>query len=334
MGRMDYRLFHRSLLLLLALCLCSPRVITQQSQEIFSHPPNSFSAEDDRFPEEAPIPDCVRHSLARDENVMNTLEYKELSADEIPQGWFTAYQEQTRGYAGTLLVVMGAGLMRGANINSFWIFTDNAGTCSLLLSVGAHDLEVLMTTTNGLPDIKISALTAVRQFENRFSFDGHVYQELKRSSQPIAEDIPHNLREFDTRRPLIQAVGQSPEPILSQARAWLWRQWWLERPSYVKVVLRSKEGDISTSTYFITKTQDELGVTIQTHKVVIDRASRPGHRRALISDEIYVAADVERRWALRDRPDRAAVVPEDKNPSPDAYELYLTDDSGDNVATL
>jgi hypothetical protein len=185
-----------------------------------------------------------------------------------------------------------------------------------------------------LPAIKISALAAVRQFENRFSFDGHVYQELKRSSQPIAEDISHNLRGFDANKPLVQGVGQSPEPILSQARAWLWRQWWLERPSYVKVVLRSKEGDISTSTYFITKTQDELGVTTQIYKVVIDRASRPGHRRALISDEIYVAADVERRWALRDRPDRAAVVPEDKNPSPDAYELYLNDDSGDNAATL
>lgn len=243
MNRMDFLLCRGSLILLLALELTAFRATAQQPPEAFSHPPTSFSAEDDKFLHAVTLPECVRRSLASDERVANTLKYEHLSPEKLPADWFTASERDLGQSNGTYLVVMGASLMRGANINPFWIFRLSANFCDLLLEVGAHDLEVLNTKTNGLPDIKTVALTAVRYFENQYRFDGHSYQVVTRTSQPIGDEIPRDLSGFETRKPLVQRVGQNPEPVLNEARAWLWRQWWLEKPSYLKLILHSKEGD-------------------------------------------------------------------------------------------
>jgi len=334
MNRMDFLLCRGRLILFLAVGLTALRTTAQQSQETFSHPPISFSAEDAKFPNAVPLPDCVRRLLASDEHVVNTLKYEHLSPEKLPADWFTSSERELGQSKGTYIVVMGASLMRGANINPFWIFRRSATSCDLLLSLGAHDLEVLKTRTNGLPDINIAAATAVRYFETQYRFDGHNYQVVKRTSQPIGEEIPRNLSDFETTRPLVQGVGQNPDPILSEARAWLWQQWRVEKPSYLRVTLRSKEGDETTTTYFIRRIGSDLQVMIQTHRILVDRVPRSGARYPTIEDEIVLATYVERRLALKDNPDRKTNVPEDQEASPDSYELYFNDDSGNNVAIL
>jgi hypothetical protein len=334
MNGIDFLLRVGRLILLLALDLTAFRAIAQQPQETFSHPPKAFSAEDDKFPHATPLPDCVRRLLANDEHVVDTLNYEHLSPEQLPADWFTASERDLGQGNGTYVVVMGAGLMRGANINPFWVFQASANSCNLLLTVGAHDLEVLNTKTNGIPDIKIVALTAVRHFENQYRFDGHNYQVAKRVSQPIGEEIPRNLSDFETREPLIQRAGQSPDPILCEARAWLWQQWWLEKSSYLKVTLHSKEGDVTTTTYFIRKRGSDLQVVIHRHQILVDRIPHPGARNSTVEDEIVIAADIERRLALKDNPDRNMKVPEDQKAAPDSYELYFNDDSGDNLDVL
>jgi hypothetical protein len=331
-NRMELFFCKYSILLFLAVGMTAFRATAQQPQAIFSHPPTSFSAEDDKFPKAVPLSSCIRRLLASDQDVANTLQYEHLSPDQLPEDWFTAAERDLGQNAGTYFVVMGAGLMRGANINPFWIFV--LDSCRLLLSTGAHNLEVLKTETNGLPDVKIAAATAVSYFENQFTFDGHNYQEIKRTSQPIGEEVPDNLAGFETRKPLVQGSGRNPDSILCEARSWLWRQWWLEKPSYLTVTLYSKEGDKTTTTYFIRKVGSQLQVMIQTHKILVDRIPHPGARHSRVEDELVIAEDVERRWALKDNPGRRTNVPEGQEASSDSYELYFNDDSGNNLAIL
>jgi len=335
MNQKDFLLCRRGVILVLAIVLIGFRTSAQQQpQRTFSHPPTSFSAEDDKFPHAVPLPDCARRSLASDGHVAIALQHDHLSPEQLPGDWFSASERKLGHSDWTYLLVMGAGRMRGANINPFWIFWKSAKSCDLVLSVGAHDLEVLRTRTNGLPDIKIAAATPVRYFESQFKFDGHSYQAVKRTSQPIGEEIPRKLSDFETREPLVQGVGQNPDPILCEARAWLWRQWWLEKASYLRVTLYSIEGDKTTTRYFIRKTGGQLQVMIQIHKVPADRIPHSGARHPVVEDEIVVAADVQRRLALKNNPDRKTEVPEDQEASPDSYELYFMDDSGNNVAIL
>jgi len=183
-------------------------------------------------------------------------------------------------------------------------------------------------------DIEISALTAVRYFRTQYKFDGHSYQVAKRRSQPIGQEIPRDLSKFETRTPLVQRVGQNPETIANEAGDWLWQQWWHEKPSYLRITLYSIEGDETTISYLIRKTGQQLEVVIQTHRDLVDHVPHPGSRRPIVKDEMVVAVDVERRLALANNPDRKTVVPEDQKASPDTYELYFNDESGNNLAIL
>jgi hypothetical protein len=326
---------HRRILIVLLIPISTAiHAAAQKPPEKLLHPPNSFSAEEDRFPGAVPLPDCVRRLLATDDQVVNTLHYANLSPEQLPDEWFTASDRDLGQNKGKLFVVMGASLMRGVNINPFWIFQHFAKSCRLLLNVGAHDIKVLDSKTNGLPHIKIAAATAVSYGENEFRFDGRSYQEVSRSWGPIGEEVPNDLSHYETREPLVQELGQSPDPVLSEARAWLWNQWWLERPSYLKVTLHSKEGDETTTTYFIRKVGGRLDVLIQIHKILVDRVPHPGARRSLIDDKILVATDIERRWALRDNPDRTTNVPEEKDVPPELYELYFIADSEGTIVIL
>ncbi|HXY24645.1 MAG TPA: hypothetical protein VEI73_08340 [Candidatus Acidoferrum sp.] len=334
MKPLDFLLDGKSLTILFLLGLAAFHTTAQERPKVFSHPPTSFSAEDDKFPGAASLPECVRHLLASDDHVVNALKYENRSPEQLPAEWFTASEKDLGQNNGKLLIVMGAGLMRGANINPFWIFRTSAQSCDLLLNVGAHDLDILRARTNGLPDISIVSLTAIRYFEAKFSFDGRGYQEVSRSSGPIGEEVPVDLSYYDTRKPLVQGVAQNPDTVLSEARAWLWKQWWLEKPSYLTVTLHSKEGDETSTTYFIRKTGGQLDVLIRIHRVLVDRRHhvRAGH--PLVEDEILVASDVQRRWALENNPDRTVEVPEGQEVEPDLYELYMIDDSESNVVIL
>jgi hypothetical protein len=171
----------------IALLLTWTITASPQQQATFSRPPTSFSAEDDKFPGAVPLPACVGRRLARDKDVMHLLEYEDLSTKELPASWFTASAQELARGGGTLLVVMGAGLNRGANINSFWIFRLRGQSCELLLSTGAHDLMILETKTAGLPNVKTISMTAVSSAQSVFRFDGRKYRLAQSKSGPTGE---------------------------------------------------------------------------------------------------------------------------------------------------
>jgi hypothetical protein len=202
------------------------------------------------------------------------------------------------------------------------------------VSVAAHDLELLSAKSDGLPDIKIVAYTAVRSFENRYNFDGQKYQPARRTSLPIGEEIPRNVSDFETRAPVIQEAGENPDSVFTEARAWLWQQWKLKKPSYLGVMLHSKEGDETTTTYFIRKSGGNLEVMILKHRVSVDRVPHPGSRRPAIDEIDVVAAHVERRMALKDSSDRQTSISDDQKALPDSYEIYFNDDAGNDLAVL
>jgi hypothetical protein len=331
MNRVVLLLCRASLVFLLAANAAAVLTRAQQPSRTAGHPQSSFSSEDDKFPGAVPLPNCVRRLLASDRDVVNGLKYEHLSSEQLPADWFTASEQSLGQNNGTFLIVMGATMMRGANINPFWIFRQTVNSCDLLLSVGAHDLEVLKTRTNGLPDIEIAALTAIRYFENEFKFDGHSYREVKRVSAPIGEEIPADVSGFETRRAELPPVKDKSVLTGVEARGWLWRQWWLEKPSRLRVTAHSKEGDVTTTDYFIRKNGERLDVLIHTHMVRVNRELHAGIRIPLVEDEIEVAADVERRWALTSNPDRKPEVPESEDAAPDTYELYFLDEGGGKV---
>ena len=156
----------------------------QESSEPFSHPPTSFSAEDIKFPDAVPLPSCVRASLAADEHVASMLTRQNLSARDLPAEWFTASQQSLGARTGALVVVMGTGLIGGANINPFWVFQVRSNSCSLLLSTAGHDLILLKHRTNGLPDVRAMAATATTTSEGLYRFNGHKYRLVQKKSYP------------------------------------------------------------------------------------------------------------------------------------------------------
>ena len=115
-------------------------------------------------------------------------------------------------------------------------------------------------------------MTAVSVGESWYKFDGKTYQLARTLRQPIGAEVPKDLSGFEARISLVQRPEQDPESILAQARGWLWQQWWLEKPSYLKVKLHSKEGDETVTTYYIEKgSGQQMLVTIQIHSVLTDR---------------------------------------------------------------
>ncbi len=314
--------------LILLVFFATALVATAQEREIFSHPPTSFSAEDDRFPNEAQLVDCVRQSLAADGHVVIALKHEGLTAAQLPDEWFTAFTQDLGGQGGRYWVVMGARHMRGANVNPFWIFRQTGGSCDLLLAAPAHDVEILRTQTNGAPDLQIAAETAAYYFTVVYEFDGKQYQVAKRGSAPIGEEVPVDLSGFKARKEVAAGSAEDPTAILNEARGWLWTQWRRREPSYLRLKLVSKEGDETTTKYFIRKTGDNLDVLIQTHRVLVNRNPRSGAPHSVVEDRILIAPKIERRWALTGNPDRQAKVPDNQQIAPDMYELYFDGDSG------
>ena len=77
-----------------------------------------------------------------------------------------------------------------------------------------------------------------------------------------------------------------------------------------------------------------MGVIIHIHRVLIDRAPHKGPRNVVIEDEVVVADEVERRWAIAGNPDRTKQVPENDEVAPDSYKLFFNSPFGFNPFVL
>jgi hypothetical protein len=165
--------------LLWALAICS-------SVEGMSQPANrpqeqmKFSAEDQSVQQPAKIPADVWAVLQKDSSVLHVLSSQNLGADQLPAAWFAVSEVHLNGARASDLIVVGKGLLQGANVTTFWVFTRGPAGMKLVLSVPAHDLAIRTSRTNGYRDIQVMMATAGRVSAATFRFDGQKYQAPKK----------------------------------------------------------------------------------------------------------------------------------------------------------
>jgi hypothetical protein len=143
-----------------------------------------FSAEAAGVERPVPVPQTVLAVLQEDEHVRSLLEDENIPAEKIPSSWFSASAIHLSSPQRVDLVVMGQGPLRGANVVTFWVFSDTGDGYALVLRAPAHDLAVKNTRWKRHRDIALISATAVEVTTVLYRFDGKKYRELKTKSEP------------------------------------------------------------------------------------------------------------------------------------------------------
>jgi len=292
-----------------------------------------FSSEEDSFPGAVALPECARPWLARDAHVSLRLDRLHLSLAQFPGAWFVAGAVNLGKPNEKLLVVMGAGELRGANTSPFWILRWSGQSCDLLLATSAHHLEFLDTRTHGLPDVQIGFASAGNTSEHQYKFDGRAFMEADDACQSEQAERLNAIEGKTPQMVLFQRPGHSTENLLCEGREWVWRKWEQKKPFDLKIKLFSKEGE-ETSLSYSDIMADGRQVDILVHKEIVDESAHPGASHRVVRDELIFAVAVQRRFARKGDPDRTRVVPESESVPPDTYELHFLDEAGKDVATL
>ena len=144
------------------------------------HEQSSFNAEDETVERPAALPEGVLIILRNDPGILNTLKVDKLLPGQLPLAWFLASEIHLGGHDQTDLIVMGVGPLRGANVNTFWIFRKAPQGYELILNEVAHDLRVLRTRGKGYRDIRLAAVVSQAAVTLLYRFNGHKYQLYKR----------------------------------------------------------------------------------------------------------------------------------------------------------
>ena len=143
-----------------------------------------FSAEDSRVSRPINLPEGVLAMISKEEVVRDTLEDEGKS--QLPRDWLSAAEVHLAGPNEKDFVVMAVGLLRGANITTFWVFRPTSGGgYEMLLDAPAHDLIIKESRSKGYRDIELLSATAVSVTTVNVRFDAKKYQIQKRTSAPI-----------------------------------------------------------------------------------------------------------------------------------------------------
>jgi len=296
--------------------------------------PAVFSSEEDSIPGAVALPECARTWLARDAHVSRRLDSLHLSLAQLPGEWFTAGAVNLGKPNEKLLVVMGTGELRGANINPFWILRWPGQSCALLLATAAHHLEFLDTKTNGLPDVQIGFASTGNTSERQYKFDGRAYMEADDACRAEQAERFNVIEGKNPQMILFQRPGQSTENLLCEGRDWVWQKWVQKKPFTLRIELFSKEGEHTSLNYSDIMTDGRWQIDVSVHKEIMDDGTHPGPSHRVVKDELILAVAVQRRFARKGAPDRTRVVPESESVPPDTYELHFLDEAGKDVAML
>jgi hypothetical protein len=144
-----------------------------------------FSAEDASVQHPVRIPAEVMAILRNDERVRNVLESENLRPDALPEPWFSVAEVHLGPPHEVDYIVAGEGPMMGANISPFWVVIHNANGFRLALFLGAHDLEVGRTRSNGYQGLTTYGATASTVTTVHFRFDGSEYKESSEKTENI-----------------------------------------------------------------------------------------------------------------------------------------------------
>jgi hypothetical protein len=150
-----------------------------QSAKATSAEQTHFSAEDEGVQRRTPVPDGVLAIISKDEDVQSALESEGES--QLPNNWLSASVVHLKDPDENDVVVMAVGILRGANVNRFWVFRPiGSGRYQTILNGPAHDLVIKNSRSNGYRDIKLLSATAVAVSTLILKFDGipHVQSEI------------------------------------------------------------------------------------------------------------------------------------------------------------
>jgi len=144
-----------------------------------------FSAEDEAVKHPVTVPDEVLGILRRDRLVQNVLKGESIAPEKLLTTWFSASEITLGGPGEKDLIVEAEELLRGANIDTFWVFIDTDHGYELALTIPVHDLIVKSARTNGYRDLEALAATAVTVTTASFRFDGHEYKLFSSKTEDI-----------------------------------------------------------------------------------------------------------------------------------------------------
>jgi hypothetical protein len=145
---------------------------------------SSFNAEEVRVKRPVRVPASVIRIVSQDPAVQELL--KDEPGHELPQAWLSASEVHLGGSREKDLVVMGTGMLRGANVTPYWVFGPVEGGFRLLLATGGHDLKIKNTRSRGYRDLNVLAATAVDFSEVFYQYDGAAYKKANRKVERIA----------------------------------------------------------------------------------------------------------------------------------------------------
>lgn len=144
-----------------------------------------FSAEDESVKQPISIPPDAWSILKKDSNVLEVLASQNLKAGQLPASWFVASEVHLDGPNERDLVVIGKGMLQGANLTTFWVFAQSPQGLKLVLTLPAHDLFIEQTRTKGYRNIQAVMMTAGRVSTAELRFDGAEYRVRKDASKSI-----------------------------------------------------------------------------------------------------------------------------------------------------
>jgi hypothetical protein len=171
-----------SAVFLILICL---QLVSAQNTAVSGAEQMHFSAEDESVKRPVVLPDDAVRVLKADPNVMEMLKDQGPSTAKIPEGWLTASTVHLAGFAENDIVVVATGLLRGANVTTFWVLRPGSRGFEVLLTAPAHDLYVRRTRSKGYRDIELLSATAVDVSTISLRFDGHQYKVYARNSKGI-----------------------------------------------------------------------------------------------------------------------------------------------------
>lgn len=117
--------------------------------------------------------------------MLEILASQNLQADQLPCAWFAASEIHLDGSDKRDLVMIGKGMLQGANVTTLWVFAQRPQGLKVLLTLPAHDLLIKPTRTNGYRNIQAIMMTAGRSFDGDTPFRWKEYRVHEDSTKSI-----------------------------------------------------------------------------------------------------------------------------------------------------
>lgn len=154
-------------------------------------------------------------------------------------------------------------------------------------------------------------------------------------SSSLLQGNMRDLSRYDRAGPYaieLKLDAQARAKLEADIRGFLWNHWRQRRLGHVMVTQYSKEGEPSTSSYFVEP--DEKGgwhIAVKVDRTVVDRGSSKSQRHESVE---YQAYSVERVEVPRDGLTQRAVIPEGEMRTPQSYRLALKDEKGKSLTEI